>query len=85
MSDKFPVDAPQAKVIRALSALGFRIVRQGNHIAMVRDDPDGRRTPLTMPGHPRLKASTLRTICTQAGISRDDFLKAYRGSAGRGG
>lgn len=24
-----------------------------------------------------IKASTLRTICTQAGISRDDFLSAY--------
>lgn len=84
MNDKFPVDAPQAKVIRALSSLGFRIVRQGNHIAMVRDDPDGTRTPLTMPAHPRLKASTLRAICTQAGISREDFLKAYRGAAGRG-
>ena len=84
MSDKFPVDAPQDKVIRALAALGFRIVRQGNHIAMVRDEPDGTRTPLTMPAHPRLKASTLRTICTQAGISREDFLKAYRRAAGRG-
>jgi predicted RNA binding protein YcfA (HicA-like mRNA interferase family) len=83
MSDKFPVDAPQAKVIRALSALGFRIVRQGNHIAMVREDADGARTPLTMPAHPRLKASTLRAICTQAGISREDFLKAYRGEASR--
>jgi len=84
MNDKFPVDAPQAKVIRALTALGFRIVRQGNHIAMVRDEPDGTRTPLTMPAHPRLKASTLRAICTQAGIPREDFLQAYRGDAGRG-
>ena len=79
MNDKFPVDAPQAKVIRSLSTLGFRIVRQGNHIAMVRDNPDGTRTPLTLPAHPRLKASTLRAICTQAGIPRGDFLKAYRG------
>ena len=30
-----------------------------------------------MPSHPRIKGSTLRTICTQAGISRDDFLQAY--------
>jgi hypothetical protein len=45
---------------------------------MVRHNPDGTRTPLTMPSHRRLKASTLRTICTQAGISRDEFLKAYK-------
>jgi hypothetical protein len=29
------------------------------------------------PNHPKIKASTLRTICTQAGISRDDFLGAF--------
>jgi hypothetical protein len=30
-----------------------------------------------MASHPRIQGSTLRTICTQAGISRDDFLQAY--------
>jgi predicted RNA binding protein YcfA (HicA-like mRNA interferase family) len=74
---KFPIDAPVARVKRALELLGFRMVREGNHIAMIRDNADGTRTPLTMPNHPRLKSSTLRTILTQAGISRDDFLRAY--------
>jgi predicted RNA binding protein YcfA (HicA-like mRNA interferase family) len=74
---KFPVDAPIGRVKRALTALGFQIVREGNHIAMLRETPDGTKTPLTMPNHPRIKASTLRTILTQAGISRDDFLQAY--------
>ncbi len=74
---KFPVDAPRSKVIRALEGLGFRLVREREHIAMVRENPDRTRTPLTMPNHPRIKGSTLRTICTQAGISRDEFIKAY--------
>jgi hypothetical protein len=30
-----------------------------------------------MPNHARIKGLTLRTICTQAGIPRDDFLEAY--------
>lgn len=79
MSAKFPVDAPRAKVVSALEALGFQLVREGNHIAMVRHNADGTRTPLTLPNHPTIKSSTLRTICTQAGIPRQDFLIAYLG------
>jgi len=74
---KFPVDAPLKKVVRTLEMLGFRMVREGNHIAMVRENPDGTRTPLTMPNHSLIKGSTLRTILTQAGIARDDFLKKF--------
>ena len=38
MMIKFPVDAPVARVRRSLETLGFRIVREGNHIAMVREN-----------------------------------------------
>ena len=43
---------------------------------MMRENPDGSRTPLTMPNHRRIKGSTLRRICNQSGISRNDFLEA---------
>jgi hypothetical protein len=45
---------------------------------MLRENSDGTRTPLTMPNHPRIKGSTLRTLCRQSGISRADFLEAYK-------
>jgi predicted RNA binding protein YcfA (HicA-like mRNA interferase family) len=73
----FPADAPKGKVMRALEDLGFSLVREKEHISMVRKNVDGSVTPLTMPNHVTLKSSTLRTICTQAGISREEFLKAY--------
>jgi len=75
---KFPVDAPIRKVIKVFESLSFRLVREGNHIAMVRENLDGTRMPLTMPSHQRIKGSTLRTILTQTGISRNEFLQVYR-------
>lgn len=74
---KFPVDAPKIKVLKALKLLGFEIVGEKEHIVMIRANSDGSKTPLTMPNHSRLKSSTLRSVCTQSGISRSDFLKAY--------
>ena len=68
MIARFPVDAPRAKVLAAPKALGFRLVRQGSHIAMVRDNADGTRTPFTLPAHPTIESSTLRTICAQVKI-----------------
>ena len=51
---KFPVDAPKARVVATLQALGFN--------------------------HSRINGATLRTICRQSAISREDFLRAYENS-----
>jgi predicted RNA binding protein YcfA (HicA-like mRNA interferase family) len=53
---KFPIDAPNRRVVKTLQTLGFRLVREGNHIAMERQNDDGTSTPLTMPNHPTLKS-----------------------------
>jgi hypothetical protein len=60
-----------------MRALGFEVIRRGNHISLERAQADGTVTPMTLPNHRVLKAPTLRTVLTQSGLDRDDFLRAY--------
>ena len=74
---RFPVDIPRDKLLKAMAILGFGLVREGNHLALERENEDGSKTPMTLPNHRLIKGSTLRTILTQSGISREEFMTAY--------
>jgi hypothetical protein len=64
---RFPVDAPKRKAIKVFELLVLRLVRERKHIAMVRENPDGTRTPLTMPNLPGSRAQlSERFACKQA-------------------
>lgn len=77
---KFPVDASKKRVVKTFKLLGFRIVREREHIIMQRENEDGTITPLVMPNHSNIKSGTLRAICTQIDVSRKEFLEAYNQS-----
>jgi predicted RNA binding protein YcfA (HicA-like mRNA interferase family) len=74
---KFPTNATKRRVLKTLEELGFQVVREGEHIALSRDNSDGSSTPMTIPNHRTIKGSTLRRVCTQSGIDRQAFLEAY--------
>jgi predicted RNA binding protein YcfA (HicA-like mRNA interferase family) len=74
---KFPVDAPKRKVIKTFESLDFRMIREREHIVMARDNEDGTQTPLVMPNQTQIKSGTLRAICRQVGLSREEFLEVY--------
>jgi predicted RNA binding protein YcfA (HicA-like mRNA interferase family) len=74
---KFPLYPPTKKVIKTFELLGFVVVREGNHVSMIGGNEDDTKTPLTMPSHERIKSSTLRIMCRQVGVSREESISTY--------
>ena len=68
---KLPVVSAR-EVIKALTRLGFSVVRQsGSHIHLWHDE---KRALVTVPNHPELAKGTLIGIIKQAKISREELM-----------
>jgi predicted RNA binding protein YcfA (HicA-like mRNA interferase family) len=78
MNATIPEISPKERVIKALEELGYRIVRQGTHIALSYYTASGVQFPLTIPDQMAYNASTIRAILSRAGISKQDYLTAYQ-------
>ena len=66
---KIPGINPE-QAVRALAKIGFRVIRQGNHIIM----SDG-IVRLTIPRHNPINAFTMGAIARDAGLSPEEFKK----------
>jgi len=66
---KIPGINPE-QAVRALEKIGFRVLRQGNHIIM----SDG-VARLTIPRHNPINAFTMGAIARDAGLSPEEFKK----------
>lgn len=62
------------EAVKAFQHLGFRVVRQKGSHAVLRRESSGCVIPL----HKELAIGTLRSAIRQAGITAEDFVKAYK-------
>ena len=62
-------------VVRVLSKLGFRVVRQrGSHVVL-KGEFKGQKRTVVVPRHREIAVGTLRGILFQAGLAVEEFLK----------
>lgn len=62
-----------AQIIRILERLGFVVVRQnGSHVVLRKDS-----SVCVVPNHKEVKVGTLSGVLRQAGLSAEEFLRAW--------
>ena len=71
-----PVLRPR-EVVKTLEKLGWQVSRQrDSHIILTRK---GHIATLSVPNHPEVARGTLRSLIARAGLTVDEFLKAWKG------
>jgi len=63
-----------SRAIKVFEKLGFAVIRQrGSHVVLRKQDKG-----CVIPVHKELAVGTLRSAIRQAGLSPDEFVKAYK-------
>ena len=77
MSSRLPVVSGE-DVVRALSRIGYGVVRQrGSHLRL-KDPTNPYHNPITVPLHKELKPGLLRKIIKDTNLSVDEFIELLR-------
>jgi predicted RNA binding protein YcfA (HicA-like mRNA interferase family) len=58
------------EVVRAFEKFGWRVVRPGTHIILVKE---GSRATLSVPDHKEVARGTLRSLIRSAGLTLEEF------------
>lgn len=61
-------DLSSERLVKALSKIGFKVIKQGKHIGM----SNGTRK-VTIPRHKRLNPYTVQSIIRDAGLTDEEF------------
>jgi len=65
-------------VLRALSKIGFKVIRQrGSHV-ILKGEHGGKRRTVVIPKHKEIAVGTLHGIAFQAGLSVEEFVKLLK-------
>ena len=62
------------EVVKVLAKLGFRVARQkGNHLILIKNE-----CIVPVPRHREIKRGLLMEIISEAGLTREEFLKLLK-------
>ena len=74
---KLPIVSAR-EVIKALKSINFQITRQsGSHIILVKF-VNNKKLTVVVPHHPELAKGTLLSIISQAGLTKEEFIRLLK-------
>jgi len=77
MSRRLPIVSGK-DVVKALSKIGYGVVRQrGSHLRL-KDSTNSSHKPITVPLHKELKPGLLRKIIKDTNLSVEEFIELLR-------